>query len=142
MLAAGITPDRVRVVVGALARNTGKMTQFEGHSWPMYRNAHGVWCILEPNIPHLPIAISRGELADPVLPARPVGIHRAIFLAADRLAADGCREQYVPLVCMNHQSVWTVEQRKPDSVRGARGLEPEWSKNPTFEEILRAGRNR
>lgn len=138
LLAAGIAADRVRVTLGALAAQSdhGSGLHYEGHSWPMYRNTRGDWCILETCLPHLPIHVAQGT-GDPVLGSRSIAIHRAVFLTADRLAADGCREQYVPLVCWNHQTVWSVEPRPAAVVSSAQGLQPNWALNPTFDQILR-----
>lgn len=143
LLAAGIPADRVRVTLGALASRTenGRGWHYEGHSWPMYKDTQGHWCILETSLPHLPIRVAP-ETGDPVLGTRSIGVHQAVFLEADRLAADGCREQYVPLVCLNHQAVWSVEQRHPGTLPAARGLHPNWSRNPTFDQILRRPQTR
>ena len=137
LLAAGISANRVRVVLGALARREDDQLRYEGHSWPMYCNSHGTWCVLEPNLPHLPIRVTRGAETDPVVPQQAVGIHRGVFLSADRFAADGCREQYVPLVCFNHRNVWTVEPLR--HVAAAGDFHPDWTANPTFNQILKPG---
>ncbi len=141
LLAAGISADRVRVVIGALVRNRPR-PHSEGHAWPMYRNAHGVWCILESNYATLPIQMPRGDDPTPVIPKHSVPAAQSVFLSADRLAADSVSEQYVPLVCLNHQSVWTVEPLHHGVVRNAAELQPAWRKNPTFDEILRARQHR
>ena len=133
LLAAGIPAGRVRVTIGAFVSLSGGRPTVSGHAWPMYRNARGIWCILEPNLPHLPIKIS-GNGA--VIPRRRVPVRQGVFLSADRFASDTMQKQYVPLVCFNHQNVWSVEQIKPGSVAAARHLEPDWSRNPTFDEIL------
>ena len=135
LMAAGIPPQRVRVAIGTILQR-GAETPSEGHAWPMYRNTHNVWCILEPNFPHLPIRITRGREAQIVIPRRPVGINKAAFISANRLAADDCSRQYIPLLCFNHQAVWTVELCKPGTVDAARQYQPDWNKNPTFNQIL------
>ena len=142
LLAAGIPKHRVRVVLGGLSKRISRerRIRYEGHSWPMFRNRHGVWCILEPNLPHLPMRIKPGAEAEVVLPKQSLGIRRSVFLSADRLSADNRRQQYVPLVCFHHESVWTVEQTVSGFIENAKGLEPKWQQNPTFHEILRAGR--
>ncbi len=136
LVAAGIPADRVRVVVGILASDV-QSPRNQGHAWPMYRNAHGMWCILEPNIPHLPVQVRRSASADIVVPPRAPGIRRSVFLHADRLATPTSRERYVPLICFNHRSVWTVEPQVTGTVQETERLAPDWSKNPTFDQILK-----
>lgn len=136
LLAAGIPAARVRVVVGVLVSDV-QSPRNQGHAWPMYQNARGVWCILEPNIPHLPVQIRRTSSADIVVPARAPGIRRSVFLPADRLATAASRERYVPLICFNHRSVWSVEPRVAGTVQVTERFAPDWSKNPTFDQILK-----
>jgi transglutaminase-like putative cysteine protease len=149
LLAAGIPTDRVRVAIGVLARSgplPGSTLEkqaaqphpscgSEGHAWAMYRTTSGVWCILEPNYPHLPTSRGPGSL-EWFIPERPVDVSQAVLLPADMLASDGAAEQYVPLVCFHHQAVWSVEERRPGRVRGAARFTPDWSRQPEFDQIL------
>ena len=143
LLAAGLPADRVRVVIGAVVKaNSGNTRPLRGHAWPMYRSSRGTWCILETNLKHLPIqAKSKARRSSAIkVPRRSVGINQAVFLPADRLAADGRRYQYVPFVCLNHRQVWTVEPSQPDHVAAARALHPDWGQKPTFGQLLKHGR--
>lgn len=139
LLAAGIPESRVRVVIGLLRIAPADDSQpplFEGHGWPMYLQASGHWCILEPNLPRLPVSVTNDRHADPVVPQQSASIHRATFLPADRLAANGCREQYVPLVCLNHDSVWTVEPRDATRISDAQPVLPHWTSALSFHDIV------
>ena len=107
----------------------------EGHAWPMYRNSRGLWCILEPNLPHLPIRVSRDQSARTEHAKRRVPVDRTVFVSGDRLAADAAFEKYVPVVCFNHQGVWTVERTRRGRAECPPGHEPNWSKNLTFDQI-------
>ncbi|MDP6443225.1 MAG: transglutaminase-like domain-containing protein [Pirellulaceae bacterium] len=136
LLAAGVPPNRVRVVIGALI---GEDRDPGGHAWPMYQNTYGVWCILEPNLPRPPTAI-RGRPAAPIVPKRSVAAHESVFMNAERFSSPRhVREAYLPLVCFNHESVWTIEPTA-DCVTPGRPLTPDWRTNPAFDEILSWGK--
>jgi len=132
LLAAGIPASRVRVMLGLLISPQRK----EGHAWPMYCNSHGVWCILEPNIPHLPIGVSRDRSARTKFAKRRASLDRTAFVTGDRMASDAAFEKYVPVVCFNHTGVWTVERTDRGRAEGTPEHEPNWTKNPTFDQIL------
>lgn len=137
LLAAGIPGDRVRVTIGAICSSTVAKS-LEGHAWTMYRDSRGSWRILEANVPHLPIRVGRGPAGLIKFPRRRPSLGNTLLLSADQLASDVRAEQYVPLVCFNHQSVWTVEETKPGSLVGAQKIHPNWDRHPTFDQILRA----
>lgn len=156
LLAAGIPAERVRVVIGVLARpaptlpSSASPTQEghspddgpcgEGHAWTIYQTTSGAWCVLEANFPHLPTwrGSARAGAAEWFVGQRPVDVSQAVMLPADMLAADGAAEQYIPLVCFNHRAVWSVEERTPGKVRSAARFAPDWRLNPTFDQILKA----
>ena len=126
LLAAGIPEDRVRVTVGAMHNEKNGQQKAIGHAWPMYRTNRGVWCILETCMKHLPVRGQSGELEAGA--PEDVGIENSVFLNADRLARDGRRMQYVPLLCFDNSAVWTVEETWPGLVNAAAELHPEdWS---------------
>ena len=141
LLAAGIPSNCVRVTIGAICSSDAS-TPLEGHAWAMYHDRHGYWRILEANIPHLPTSVGRGPAGLIRFPPRRPSLDRAVLLSADQLAADTRPEQYVPLVCFNHQAVWTVEESKRGIVLAARKVQPNWDRHPTFDQILRARRPR
>ena len=145
LLAAGISPQRVRVAIGAVLRAPdGRGTKRAvGHACPLYRNSRGVWCLLETSLKHLPVRVAataerRAHLAQA---KRAVGVDKATFVRADSQAADSHRRQFVPLVCLNHDHVWGVEECCPGQVAGARRIHPDWDANPTFQQIWRRARH-
>lgn len=136
LLAAGIPEGRVRVTVGAMFNETGAGRKLIGHAWPMYRTSRGVWCILESCMRHLPIRGMNGELEAGA--PQDVGIENSVFLGADRLGRDGRRMQYIPLLCLNHRAVWTVEPMRPGEVPSASRLQPDWQEEiPEFSALWR-----
>jgi hypothetical protein len=155
LLAAGIPHEQVRVALGALVRRearsaaqsqepsspglspppacarAGDNHTLRGHAWPMYRDSHGRWRSLETSLLHLPVARD-GRVAQA---KRPVGIDRAVLLSADALAAEGRRNQYVPLICLNYRHVWTVPPATPDAVAAATLVHPDWAHSPSFRQL-------
>ena len=139
LLAAGIPGDRVRVTVGAIC-SSHVSKSIEGHAWTMYLDSRGSWRILEANIPHLPIRVGRGPARSIHFPKRRPSLGDTSLLSADQLASDVRAKQYVPLVCFNHQSVWTVEETTRGSLVGAQKVHPNWDRHSTFDQILHAHR--
>lgn len=133
LLAAGIPADRVRVMVGAMHNLENGKRKLFGHAWPMYRTSRGVWCILETCMQHLPVRGQGGGLEAGA--PEDVGIEKSVFLSADRLARDGRRMQYVPLLCIDHNEVRTVEEALPGAVKAARLLHPDWKSRPDFASL-------
>ena len=118
--------DARRAKVGAMHNEKADRQKVIGHAWPMYRTSRGVWCVLETCMRHLPVRGQDGELEAGA--PEDVGIENSVFLSADRLARDGRRMQYVPLLCFDNASVWTVEETWPGQVRAASELHPDdWS---------------
>lgn len=133
LLAAGIPEGRVRVTVGAMYNLNGNRRRLIGHAWPMYRTSRGVWCILESCMRHLPVRGQSGDLEAGA--PEDVGIEKSVFLTADRLARDGRQMQYIPLLCFDSKSVWTVEEMRPGQIRAAAKLHPDWNERPTFSSL-------
>lgn len=133
LLAAGIPEGRVRVTVGAMYNESDGGRKLIGHAWPMYRTSRGVWCILEACMKHLPVRGMGGELAAGA--PRDVGIEHSVFLSADRLGRDGRRMQYIPLLCFDHRTVWTVEEMRRGEVEAAKKLHPDWKSRPNFASL-------
>lgn len=133
--AAGILPERIRVVMGAVVKSRQKNPRrIIGHAWPIYRDSSGRWCALEPNLNHLPVADANGRL---VVPTRAADLRRVEFLPMDDCAADGRDSQYVPLICLNWHGVWSVEETRRGRVKTAGEIQPDWSQPLKFRDIWR-----
>ena len=91
LLASGISPFCVRVVFGILIRKDGSST---GHTWPIYKDERGLWCVLESTLDTLP---NKWPLADD-------------------LAKPNSLPQYLPDICLNQHHVWTVGHRRIQGV--------------------------
>jgi len=133
MLAAGIPKNRVRVTVGAMQTLENGTYSLFGHAWPMYRTSRGVWCILESCLRHLPIHGQDGGLQAGA--PEDVGIEKSVFLNANRMSRDKRRMQYIPLLCLGREFVWTVEETRPGQIQSAAHLHPDWRQKPEFRAL-------
>ena len=88
LLASGISPFCVRAVVGELTQNEGPPV---GHSWPIYKDEHGSWRVLETTLKN------RSAKWPPPL--------------ADDLAKPESDPCYRPVYCLNQYHVWKVGPR-------------------------------
>jgi hypothetical protein len=64
LLASGVSPYNVRVVLGKVRTRTGTKRQTYDHMWVMYKSESGTWLLLEPlhlNIIHPPISQEAGQ---------------------------------------------------------------------------------
>jgi hypothetical protein len=84
LIASGISPFCVRVVLGEVFDEKGK--SLGGHCWPVYKNEIGDWCILESTLDKTPSRLPE----------------------ADILAEPGQFFQYVPYFCFNHSHLWQI----------------------------------
>jgi hypothetical protein len=84
LIASGISPFCVRVVLGRAYDETGR--SLGGHCWPVYKNEIGRWCILESTL-------------DAALPRMP---------EADALTKEGESFRYEPLYCFNGHHLWEI----------------------------------
>jgi transglutaminase-like putative cysteine protease len=91
LVASEISSFCVRVVFGKLIQ---KGTSPTLHSWPIYKDEKGRWCVLESTLKKLP---------------------REWHLADD-LAKPTSRPRYVPDICLNQHHVWTVGFRRIQDV--------------------------
>lgn len=92
MMASGISPFCVRVVLGEVFDEKGK--SLGGHCWPIYKNEMGDWCILESTLDKIPSRLPE----------------------ADKLAEAGQYFRYVPYYCFNQYHLWQIlPERNPDS---------------------------
>jgi hypothetical protein len=86
MIAGGISEQCVRVVLGRVVSKEGSF----GHSWVVYQNEEGKWCLLEPTLKSLPPAL----------------------VSADSMAFDGSERQYQPQFCLNASHLWWISSAK------------------------------
>ena len=92
MIASGISPFCVRVVLGEVFDEKGK--SLGGHCWPIYKNEMGDWCILESTLDKTPSRLPE----------------------ADKLAEAGQFFQYVPYYCFNNYHLWQIlPEGNPDT---------------------------
>jgi hypothetical protein len=103
----------------------------------MYRAASGSWTILETSLRHLPTREAPPQESLLRFARTAIGLDEGSFLWADHLARDGRRVQFVPVLCLNHRGVWTVEETRPGTVLAACRFQPDWSACPSFQEIWR-----
>ncbi len=82
LLASGISEHCVRVVLGKVRTDGGSF----GHAWVVYQNEEGTWCLLESTLDEVP---QRLALVDPFV-------------------AEGTRNQYEPLFCLNRSHLWAI----------------------------------
>ncbi|MHC4618470.1 MAG: transglutaminase domain-containing protein [Planctomycetota bacterium] len=87
LLASGISPFCVRVVLGVLTDEDGRRG---GHTWVIYKHEKGRWVVLESTLDVLP---------------------KDWPLAAD-LAREGSVPRYYPDICLNQQHVWTIGRQR------------------------------
>jgi hypothetical protein len=93
LIASGISPFCVRVVLGEVFDENGK--SLGGHCWPVYKNEIGEWCILESTLDNIPSRMPE----------------------ADRLTPDGQSFQYVPYYCFNNYHLWEIFPKDNKSTR-------------------------
>jgi hypothetical protein len=86
LIASGISPFCVRVVLGGVFDGTGK--PLGGHCWPVYKNEAGIWCILESTLDTVPSRMP----------------------SADELAREGRTFRYEPLYCFNGHHLWAINR--------------------------------
>ncbi len=84
LIASGISPFCVRVVLGEVFDEKGK--SLGGHCWPVYKNELGQWCILESTLDNIPSRMPE----------------------ADKLTTRGQSFQYIPYYCFNHYHLWEI----------------------------------
>jgi len=84
LIASGISPFCVRVVLGEIFDENGK--SLGGHCWPVYKNETGQWCILESTLDNIPSRMPE----------------------ADKLTEEGQSFQYVPYYCFNNYHLWEI----------------------------------
>ncbi|MDA8242143.1 MAG: hypothetical protein M0Z67_17465 [Nitrospiraceae bacterium] len=94
LIASGISPFCVRVVLGMAFDGSGK--SLGGHCWPVYKNEAGIWCILESTLDAVPSRMPE----------------------ADELAEEGRPFRYEPLYCFNGYHLWEIA---PGGVAKAEG---------------------
>jgi predicted transglutaminase-like cysteine proteinase len=88
LIASGISPFCVRVVLGEVFDEKGK--SIGGHCWPVYKNEIGQWCILESTLDNIPSRMPE----------------------ADKLTEKGQYFQYVPIYCFNNYHLWEILPEK------------------------------
>jgi hypothetical protein len=93
LLASGVSPFCVRVVLGEVFDENGKSQG--GHCWPVYKNEMGQWCILESTLDNIPSRMPE----------------------ADRLTEKGQSFQYVPYYCFNNYHLWEIFAEDKQSTR-------------------------
>jgi hypothetical protein len=84
LLASGISPFCVRVVLGQAYDKTGRA--LGGHCWPIYKDETGRWCILESTLDTAPSHMPE----------------------ADSLIREGESFRYEPLYCFNGHHLWAI----------------------------------
>ena len=97
LIASGISPFCVRVVLGRAFDGSGK--SMGGHCWPIYKNEAGIWCILESTLDTVPSRMP----------------------SADELAREGRAFRYEPLYCFNAHHLWAISPGDTTAAEG-RGL--------------------
>ena len=85
LLASGISPFCVRVVLGSLEQEGSR----EGHAWTIYKDEAGEWRTLETTN----------------------GNHGRKMPSADRLASESSRLRYSPDLCFNQHHLWQITER-------------------------------
>lgn len=90
LLASGISPFCVRVVLGSLTPEGGGKVH---HAWPIYKDEKGCWRVLESTVDSVPKNTKDWPLADD-------------------LARQDSLPQYYPDLCLNQHHVWTVEHHR------------------------------
>jgi hypothetical protein len=103
----------------------------------MYRASSGHWTILETSLRHLPVREAPPRESQLAFARRASGLDESAFFLADQLARDQRRVQYVPVLCLNHRGVWTVEECQPGTVDAASRFQPDWAAGPSFKDIWR-----
>jgi hypothetical protein len=99
LIAAGISPYCVRVVLGSLYDAHG--TVLGGHCWTVYQDEGGVWRLLEATL----------DAAPPGLPA------------ADGFTVPGGRQIYWPEFCFNGAHLWWIRPPNNPNATPPRGLD-------------------
>ena len=84
LIASGISPFCVRVVLGEVFDESGK--SLGGHCWPVYKNEMGKWCIFESTLDNIPSRMPE----------------------ADKLTEVGQSFQYDPYYCFNNYHLWEI----------------------------------
>lgn len=96
LLASGISPFCVRVVLGEVFDEKGK--SLGGHCWPVYKNELGQWCILESTLDNIPSRMPE----------------------ANKLSEKGQSFQYVPYYCFNNYHLWEIFSEDKKTTRSMR----------------------
>jgi transglutaminase-like putative cysteine protease len=99
LLAAGISPYCVRVVLGKLFDANGVL--LGAHAWTVYQDESGVWRLLEATLDAAPSALP----------------------SADALAMPGGRHIYWPEFCFNDRHLWWVRTPNRPDAMPPRGLD-------------------
>ena len=84
LIAGGISPFCVRVVLGKLYDSSGSHPG--GHCWTVYKNEAGRWCILESTLTDIPSHMPE----------------------ADKLSQESQPFRYEPLYCFNDRHLWEI----------------------------------
>ena len=95
LIASGISPFCVRVVLGEVFDENGK--SLGGHCWPIYKNEIGQWCVLESTLDNIPSRMPE----------------------ADKLTEQRQSFQYVPYYCFNNYHLWEIF---PEDKKGTRSM--------------------
>jgi len=82
LIAAGISEQCVRVVLGNVTTDTGSF----GHAWVVYHNESGTWCLLEATLDSVPESL----------------------VPADSRCMRGTENQYQPQFCLNSSHLWQI----------------------------------
>jgi len=96
LIASGISPFCVRVVLGEVFDEKGK--SLGGHCWPVYKNELGEWCILESTLDHIPSRMPE----------------------ANKLSEKGQSFQYVPYYCFNNYHLWEIFPEDKNDTKSTR----------------------
>lgn len=116
LLASGISPHCVRVVLGRVLSPDGQF----GHAWVVYLNEEGVWCMLESTLDTIPPRL----------------------VPADPFTKPGNEYQYQPQFCMNDAHLWSmgsVKSQMADYLR-MRALSAEQRMALNFQQVSSARR--
>jgi hypothetical protein len=84
LLASGISPFCVRIVLGEVIDAKGK--SIGGHCWPVYKNEMGKWCIIESTLNRIP----------------------SYFPEADKPTEQKQLFHYIPYYCFNNHHLWLI----------------------------------
>jgi predicted transglutaminase-like cysteine proteinase len=87
LLASGISPYCVRVVMGTVTQADGSSS---GHAWTLYKTEAGRWVVLEGTLNKVP----------------------AKWPLADDLVRERAAPRYFPDLCLNRSHVWTVDGKR------------------------------